>query len=1004
MRFLRFAVMWFLVTSAEADESLTKLRPFLKQHCFECHGAEKQKGEIRLDTLGTDLAKHENLEIWQNVLDQLNLGEMPPKKEPQPAREQVAPVVDTLTDTLAEAYENVRSTGGQTVLRRLNRHELRNSLRDLLYLNGADYRPDSAGSRLIDNNGNGSVERTGSDPLRFFPEDEEDEGFFNLGDRLVMSDFLLKLTLGAVEETLAQATHLEPKPAVEPRQFSGHLLEGSNQQQGEDVIQAVSRELNSDYEMLMRGYERFGRLAAFELRGGVGVSARYRITVEVSAHNAEHPWGEMIELDADDPFQLCLNIADTKNGGIAGVTSTPLELWSLPPNGAKKKFSFEVWMDKTWTPWIGWENGPTDRAFRAETVVEKYQPEDFKPRPDKKTNKEAHDQWPRELAKALFKGGYPGPHLRVHSMSVEPLLDTWPPRSHTALYGSGSGSEKEIRQLMTRFAQRAFRRPVEADELEPYVQLALQQQVEPVVTMPGGIADLSYRVYDGKWGNLPEFDKLEPVAEGDLLKGLIDIRAARRKEFYGIVFEGKLNAPRAGEYLFEMASDDGSRILIDGKKILEHDGLHGAALKKAKLQLEAGEHSIQVEYLGYGAPNSFRAGWSEPGSVYAQLSVDSLRSNSNNNQKPTKDALPPFIRAMQDGYAAMLCSPQFLYLKENPGHLDEFGIASRLSYFLWSSMPDDTLFELARAGKLSDPAELDRQVERMLRDEKAAAFIRHFPSAWLRLDKLGKMPPSGGDFQFYKNLKVEPMLLRQVTRYFEEILKSNGKIEQFIDSDYTYMNQVLGKWIYKREDIRGARLRKVKLDDPRRGGIFTQPGIMTATANGVDTSPVIRGTWVLENVLGTPPPPPPPDVEPLPTDTREATTIREQLVLHRKNEACFSCHAKIDPMGFAFENFDVVGRWRDKYKRAKEPIDTSATMANGKELADIVEFKQMLMERKPLVVRCLTEKMLTYATGRKVEAADRGEINQIAVALGENGDRLRDLVHLVVKSEIFLTK
>ena len=292
----------------------------------------------------------------------------------------------------------------------------------------------------------------------------------------------------------------------------------------------------------------------------------------------------------------------------------------------------------------------------------------------------------------------------------------------------------------------------------------------------------------------------------------------------------------------------------------------------------------------------------------------------------------------------------------------------------------------------------------MLKDNKAEAFVRHFPSTWLRLDKLGDMPPSGGDFQFYKNLKVEPMLAKQVTTYFSEILKTNGRIEQFIDSDYTYMNQTLAKWIYKREGIRGERLRKVKLDDPRRGGIFTQPGLMTATANGVDTSPVVRGVWVLENILGTPPSPPPPDVEPLPADTSKATSIRERLELHRKNEACNSCHVKIDPMGFAFENFDVVGRWRDKYKRAKDPIDSSATMANGEEIADIVAFKKMLRERKPLIVSCLTKKMLTYATGRHLEAIDRGEVDRIVAELGKKGDRLRDLVHFVVDSEIFLSK
>jgi hypothetical protein len=179
---------------------------------------------------------------------------------------------------------------------------------------------------------------------------------------------------------------------------------------------------------------------------------------------------------------------------------------------------------------------------------------------------------------------------------------------------------------------------------------------------------------------------------------------------------------------------------------------------------------------------------------------------------------------------------------------------------------------------------------------------------------------------------------------------------------------------------------------------------MTATANGVETSPVIRGTWVLENVLGTPPAPPPPDVEPLPSDTREATTIRELLDLHRKHEACNSCHRKIDPMGFPFENFDVVGRWRDKYKRAKAPIDASATLTNGRKIPDIVAFKQMLLDQKPLVIRCLTSKMLTYATGRKLEAVDRGEVDRIVTELAKRDNRLRELVQLVVASDIFLSK
>ncbi|MDA9830847.1 DUF1592 domain-containing protein, partial [Akkermansiaceae bacterium] len=799
---------------------LERAQPFLEHHCYDCHGSEKQKGDLRFDTLGNDLTEIENLEIWQGILDQLNLGEMPPRKAPQPKQKEVIPIVNLLSGELTKAYEQARSTGGQTILRRLNRHELRNTLRDLLYLNGAHYRPDAAGSRLIDNNGNGSVERTGRDPLRFFPEDEAEDGFFNIGDNLVMSDFLLKLTLNAVEETLAEATHLEPRPDVETRRFAGHLIKG----RGGHLIETASRELNPDFDLIMTGYEVQGRLSPTDLRGGVGVGARYRITVEASAHNKDqHPWEEMTKLEDKDPFQLCLNIADTKNGGLAGITSTPLALWSVPPDGKAHTFSHEVWIDETWTPWIGWENGPNSRPFRVEGILKKFHPELLTERPDKKIDKEAHESWPLDMAKKLLVNSrYPGPHLRVHSLTLEPLINTWPPQSHTNLYGKGTGTEAEIRRLMKSFATRAFRRPISNAEIEPFVQLVLRQQVDPVVEMEGGIQDLTYRVYDGKWGKLPEFDQLNPIAQGKLPRGYLDIKVAQRKEYYGIVFEGKINAPTAGEYTLEMASDDGARILINGNKVVEHDGLHGQELRKGKVTLKKGPHDIRVEYLAFGQPNGFRAGWTEPGSNHARLSVDSLRQK--NNQKQKKDSLPPLIRAMQDGYASILCSPQFLYLKEKPGPLDDFAIASRLSYFLWSSMPDAKLFELARAGKLHEPAELDRQIERMLKDPKAAAFIRHFTSAWLRLDKLGKMPPSGGDYQFYKNLKVEPMLLKQVTTYFEDILTTNGRIAQFIDSDYTYMNQVLGKWIYRREDIRGARLRKVKLNDPRRGGIFTQPG------------------------------------------------------------------------------------------------------------------------------------------------------------------------------------
>ena len=998
------AIFLLSLAPTRAEDSLNKLRPFLQKHCLSCHGPQKQKNDRRFDKLGTDLSDRKILEAWQEILDQVNLGEMPPKKKPQPEAGERTEFVASLTGKLEAAYARLRSTGARTVIRRLNRIELRNTLRDLLYLDGAAFRP-GAVAKLVDNNGNGRVERKGNDPVRSFPEDEQEHGFTNIGNRLVMSDFLLKLMLAAAEEVLSAATHTENRPALESRRFSGHLVKGK--QYGQQTLETVSRELNPDFDMLSMRYQRFGRLSPTELRGGVRTPARYRITVEASGHNQKHPWGELIKTDQDQPFLLSLNMADTANGGISGPTSTNLALWSIPGDGKKRSFSFETWMDDTWTPWLGWENGFYDRGFRAERLVEKYLPKAWRPQPDrKKVDKKVFDAWPIEMAKALLEAGYKGPHIRIYSLTVEPLIDSWPPRSHRALYGAGAPEEAEVEKLLLNFATRAFRKPVKPGEVAPYAKLVRSLMDDVKKTAPVAIKNLAYKAYRGKWSKLPEFSALEPFAEGVLADGLIDIRPAKMRENYGMVFEGKLEAPKNGKYRFELASDDGARLLIDGKRVINHDGLHGASTKKGGLELSAGPHVLRLEYFAYGQPNSLRVSWSGPGFSDAPLSI---QSKAPKQLAASNTAEARAIRALQAGYTAILCSPRFLYIQEKGPKLDNYELASRLSYFLWSSMPDERLLKLAAEGRLTDQAVRQKEVERLLNDPRAESFNRNFTVAWLRLDKLGKMPPEkSGPFRFYHDRKMEPMMVSQTTAYFADMVKRNGPIRFFIDSDYTYMNETIANWIYQRKDVYGERYQKVALNDPRRGGIFTQPSVMTATANGVDTSPVVRGVYVLENILGTPPSPPPPDVEPLAPDLRGAKSIRQQLELHRKTEACSGCHNKIDPMGFAMENFDPVGRWRDTYPaRTHQPrikVDPSSTLANGQKLEDIVAFKKMLLSREQDVTRCLTEKLLTYSSGRVLEPIDRGEINRIVKELKAKKGGLRDLIKLVTESSIFLSK
>jgi hypothetical protein len=350
----------------------------------------------------------------------------------------------------------------------------------------------------------------------------------------------------------------------------------------------------------------------------------------------------------------------------------------------------------------------------------------------------------------------------------------------------------------------------------------------------------------------------------------------------------------------------------------------------------------------------------------------------------------------------MLASPNFYYLRDSEG-TPQFGIASRLSYFLWSSMPDEDLLSLAASEKLSDPAVRRAQVERMLDHRNAASFIRRFTERWLRLDKLGTMPPPGG---FYFHRQMEGQMLKQSDAYFSDLVRRNGPVRDIIDSDYTFLNERTAQWIYQRDDVWGDAFRKVPARPPHGGGMLTMPAMMTATANGVDTSPIVRGVWMLESVLGTPPNPPPPNIEPLSPDLRGARTIREQLEAHRAQESCRACHDKIDPLGFAFENFDELGLWRTHYKTGDKAlkIDSSSTLTDGSSIADIVEMKRVLLEKEEQVARNLVEKMLTYASGRVLTPHDRGEVDRIVSELKPGGFRLRDLIHHVAGSWIFLAQ
>lgn len=359
--------------------------------------------------------------------------------------------------------------------------------------------------------------------------------------------------------------------------------------------------------------------------------------------------------------------------------------------------------------------------------------------------------------------------------------------------------------------------------------------------------------------------------------------------------------------------------------------------------------------------------------------------------------------ALRNGLRAILVSPQFLYLYENEGRLDDHALANRLSYFLWSTMPDETLRVLALGGKLTDPKVLHAQIERMLADEKARAFVHHFTDRWLELYKLGSMPPDPkGLGALYFEGDLEYNSREETKRFFRHLLDENLSVANFVDSDFAFINYPLAK-LYGIPGVTTRAFQKVTLSDPRRGGLLGQASVLTASANGIDTSPVTRGVWVLENLLGTPPLPPPGNVPAIEPDIRGATTIREQLAKHRNIETCNACHRTIDPLGFALENFDPIGAWRDRMPGKGLEVDASGEWSDHS-FSNIVGLKNLLRNQEDLVARNLATKLLTYGTGRKLDLTARPHLDRIVAASAKNGHGLRDLLHLVIQSEAFLRK
>ena len=452
--------------------------------------------------------------------------------------------------------------------------------------------------------------------------------------------------------------------------------------------------------------------------------------------------------------------------------------------------------------------------------------------------------------------------------------------------------------------------------------------------------------------------------------------------------------------LFESWPPPSTRELLVG---VEFDDEGGLRLTKAPY-----EHIVDI--VARFAPLAFRRPLME-GELEAYASL----------AQPMLEDARPFIDAVRVPFRAILSAPPFLFQAGDPGRLDDFALASRLSYFLWRSMPDGELLATAVDGNLSDPATFAAQVDRLLDDPRSERLIKDFVGQAFRLYELKATNPDASLYPEYDD-RLGKAMAQETQLFLAEVIAGDHGVGSLIDADFTFLNRRLAEH-YGVLGIEGQHMRKVTLPpDSPRGGLITQASIHKITANGTITSPIPRGNFVLANLLGQPAPPPPESVTALEPDTRGATTIREQLAKHRNEPVCNSCHRVIDPPGFALESFDPIGGFRTRYRAAggeattpegyryplpyKQglPVDSTGVTADGEPFTGIEEYKRLLGRDVEQVARHLVSQLLVYSTGAEIEFADRDDVERIVAQIADTGYPLRTMIHEVTQSDLFRSR
>jgi hypothetical protein len=964
----------------ESADVAKAVAPFVQKHCVQCHGEEKPKAGLSLHTFTNEKAILKERKLWDAALHLIESGEMPPAKQPRPTADEKAALVKTVRAIYAKA-DTGKPDPGRSLIRRLTRTEYGNTVRDLLQLD-LDFKPEFE-----------------------LPTDALTHGFENNAEALTISPLLVDRYLVAAQMVAERAIRAEfPKRELLTEGFYSPDYRGAVKEVPvAKVLEAMTALADANpKDALVRFRLARAHAAAYAKKSGTlpvlpgkeseGVwfgfypphlpfevsrvndpvklkaadeqleraTARYREVIRLQPENPSARLGlAWCQLHAGDKAQAMANFRETLEAAwIKEKELRPVD-WKASSIVREGAYHLTTLLDKT-------EDATEIKSLnqRAEQIKK---PSESSP-------------W-RKYRLLDSSGGLPeftGPlFLDGQSRDAPPILR----------YGS-------------------------TDEFLFRVTLFTEQSSEPV----------RVAVFVGGPG-LPEHSTAE---ERNQILGEIKHRDYQSVKILKIaeVTALSIEAPQQIEIPVSRRGRSGP-IGILGIGLIKPKS--DASPVRLHFKFEAEGPLLPISHQHILACSADKSQAEQTREIIGRLLPRAYR------RPVTKDEIEAIAKfadravakgkkwevGMQHALMAMLCSPKFLFRAElddrpdstSPPRIGEFELASRLSYFLWSSLPDDELFKLAGDKKLS--ANLEAQVRRMLKDPRSKALVDNFALQWLRLDSLKTHQV---DPKLFPNIDKElrEAMLQESQAFLHYMLREDRSLLEVIDANYTFLNQRLANH-YRIADTLGNptgakaekngdpiprdRFVRVQLQGSERGGMLTHASILTMLSPPTRTSPVKRGTWVLDNILGTPPPPPPPDVPELDQKETKVTSLRERLEQHRANAVCASCHSKIDPLGFAFENYDAVGAFRKT--EGNKAIDASGTLPDGRKINGMADLKKTLLADKERFARHVTEKMLTYALGRGVEYYDKRAIDRIVSEMAKDDFKFPRMVIAIAQSDPF---